>query len=232
MKRYVFIFLIVTIYLAFPWIHEEQGGSPILVAASSEAEQTTLYIYSNVSGFDVYYDGVHLYTVPSTEKYCWFYSVTPGRHTITLKKSGCTDVTESVDIVAGVKNEVTINMSCEFVDTDSDGVQDPQDDCYNPGCTIVDSSGCPQDSDGDGVTDCDDKCPLEYGEKGNGCPQSFPLSYIVLPAILIATITLIAVLIQRRKKQQKEPRISICPKCKNRVQEDLTTCPYCKSKLK
>ena len=80
--------------------------------------------------------------------------------------------------------------SCEYYvvqeDEDKDGVPDDQDNCYNPGCTIVDSQGCPRDSDGDGINDCDDNCPHEYGERSNnGCPTSVtdtPLPPTTTPA--------------------------------------------------
>jgi len=39
------------------------------------------------------------------------------------------------------------------LDVDEDGIHDEYDDCYNPGCTIVDAYGCPRDSDGDGIPD-------------------------------------------------------------------------------
>jgi outer membrane protein OmpA-like peptidoglycan-associated protein len=58
-------------------------------------------------------------------------------------------------------------------DTDEDGVPDPKDKCPGTpkGCP-VDASGCPLDSDGDGVIDCEDKCPNEKGTKeNNGCPD-------------------------------------------------------------
>jgi OOP family OmpA-OmpF porin len=36
----------------------------------------------------------------------------------------------------------------------------------------VDAQGCPKDSDNDGLNDCDDECPSEYGERRNdGCPE-------------------------------------------------------------
>jgi len=58
-------------------------------------------------------------------------------------------------------------------DKDNDGVNDDRDDCYNPGCTIVDSSGCPKDSDSDGVSDCEDDCPSEPGKSDfDGCPDT------------------------------------------------------------
>ena len=56
-------------------------------------------------------------------------------------------------------------------DRDKDGVTDDRDDCYNPGCTLVDSQGCPYDSDGDGVNNCDDHCKYSKGPaSNNGCP--------------------------------------------------------------
>jgi len=58
-------------------------------------------------------------------------------------------------------------------DTDEDGVPDPKDKCPNTpkGCP-VDENGCPLDSDGDGVIDCQDRCPTEAGSVDNeGCPD-------------------------------------------------------------
>ena len=141
-------------------------------------QTTTLVIYSNVYGFEVWYDGRHIFTTPADKDYCWFTNVYPGRHTITLKKSGCSDATVVVNIVSGVENEITINMSCGggggsgggTTDSDGDGVPDDKDRCGNPNCNIVDSSGCPRDSDSDGVNDCDDECPYEKGVASNkGC---------------------------------------------------------------
>jgi len=57
-------------------------------------------------------------------------------------------------------------------DKDNDGVTDDRDNCYNPGCTVVDSIGCPKDSDGDGINDCDDDCVYDRGPVSNdGCPE-------------------------------------------------------------
>jgi outer membrane protein OmpA-like peptidoglycan-associated protein len=58
-------------------------------------------------------------------------------------------------------------------DTDEDGVPDHKDKCPDTpkGCP-VDADGCPLDSDGDGVIDCEDKCPTEKGPaSNNGCPD-------------------------------------------------------------
>ncbi len=58
-------------------------------------------------------------------------------------------------------------------DTDEDGVPDHLDKCPDTpkGCP-VDEDGCPLDSDGDGVIDCEDRCPTEPGPASNdGCPD-------------------------------------------------------------
>jgi outer membrane protein assembly factor BamB len=58
-------------------------------------------------------------------------------------------------------------------DSDSDGVPDDEDQCYNPDCTLVDETGCPIDSDGDTIPDCEDECPEEAGiEEKRGCPEA------------------------------------------------------------
>lgn len=67
-------------------------------------------------------------------------------------------------------------------DTDEDGVADPKDKCPDTpkGCP-VDADGCPIDSDGDGVIDCEDKCPSVKGPaSNNGCPDWETLT---IPAI-------------------------------------------------
>jgi len=74
--------------------------------------QTTVFVYSNVCGFEVWWDGKHIFTTPSDKDWCWFYCVYPGKHTITLKKSGCADATVVVNVIAGIQNEFTINMNC------------------------------------------------------------------------------------------------------------------------
>jgi hypothetical protein len=68
------------------------------------------------------------------------------------------------------KFEVTYQV---YGDKDNDGVTDNLDDCYNPGCTKVNSNGCPKDSDGDSVDDCEDDCynPGCTKVNSNGCPK-------------------------------------------------------------
>ncbi|MBU6996622.1 MAG: thrombospondin type 3 repeat-containing protein [Theionarchaea archaeon] len=71
--------------------------------------------------------------------------------------------------------EWAATQASEEADRDSDGVPDTSDGCYNPGCSVVDSQGCPKDTDGDGVDDCDDRCLREAGPSTNyGCPESTP----------------------------------------------------------
>ncbi|KYK35563.1 MAG: hypothetical protein HXS48_20720 [Theionarchaea archaeon] len=109
-------------------------------------------------------------------------------------------------------------------DRDNDGVTDDQDNCYNPGCSIVDSRGCPKDSDSDGLDDCEDDCPTEYGEKSNdGCPTTsttstpstpaspttpessdLPLLLILLPVIAIPAIG-VPLLLRRRQGGRTVP---------------------------
>ncbi len=137
---------------------------------------TTLRIDSNVSNFQVWWNGVYNHTTPYN--YAILYNVPSGTHTVTLKKSGCSDASQTVTIIPGTANQVTINMSCgpggggtETPDIDGDGVPDDQDGCYNPDCNVVDSRGCPKDSDRDGLNDCEDRCPTEKGTPANdGCP--------------------------------------------------------------
>lgn len=51
-------------------------------------------------------------------------------------------------------------MCGDVVDSDGDGVNDPDDQCPDtPEGVRVNETGCPVDSDGDGVSDADDQCP-------------------------------------------------------------------------
>jgi hypothetical protein len=146
------------------------------VSSGGGPSGTTLRIESNVSNFQVYWNGVYHHT--TSLNYTILYSVPAGTHTVTLKKAGCTDASKSVTIIPGTANTVTINMDCgpgggevEVPDIDGDGVPDDEDRCYNPDCNIVDNRGCPKDTDRDGVNECDDRCPTEAGLPDNqGCP--------------------------------------------------------------
>ncbi len=60
------------------------------------------------------------------------------------------------------------------IDSDRDGVFDPQDKCPNsPAGYVVDANGCNIDSDKDGVLDPEDKCPntpAGFSVNTEGCP--------------------------------------------------------------
>ncbi len=141
-------------------------------------------------------------------------------------------------------------------DRDGDGVLNSSDQCYNPGCTIVDSQGCPKDTDGDGVVDCDDDCPSEYSTTSDGCPSpspsfSFSNTYMIaiLGAVIIIVVIIIIIFVVMQKKGKKKEvkrevgkkeeiteetkvRKIICPFCKNEIEEDWVSCPHCGTKLK
>jgi hypothetical protein len=64
------------------------------------------------------------------------------------------------------------SRGCPYGDDDEDGVSNDIDQCSNPECTIVDETGCPKDSDRDGIIDCQDDCPQESGDRKHfGCPE-------------------------------------------------------------
>jgi hypothetical protein len=70
------------------------------------------------------------------------------------------------------------NVPCDafelWDDDDFDAVPDGIDLCpQTPPDALVDLDGCAcfeVDSDGDGVDDCVDECPLEFGDYAFGCP--------------------------------------------------------------
>ncbi len=82
-----------------------------------------------------------------------------------------------LDAVVEVEKEVVD----EAVDTDGDGILDPDDACPNEPedvDTFEDSDGCPDpDNDADGILDTDDQCPLDAEdtdgfEDEDGCPDT------------------------------------------------------------
>jgi hypothetical protein len=121
---------------------------------------------------------------------------------------------------------VSSNDGCPVSsDSDNDGITDDKDDCYNPGCSIVDSRGCPEDSDGDGINDCEDDCPYDYGEKSNnGCPVTssptptvppssttpsssvFPAALIILQVIGIGAVIVLFMVRRQRKSIPSQTR--------------------------
>jgi heat shock protein HslJ len=70
-----------------------------------------------------------------------------------------------------IEKESPLCKPGQEADDDQDGIPNNSDRCYNPGCTIIDEHGCPRDTDGDGLPDCDDDCPGRAGDRANnGCP--------------------------------------------------------------
>jgi len=134
------------------------------------------------------------------------------------------------------------------VDSDGDGVPDSQDNCENPGCTIVDSQGCPKDSDEDGIIDCDDNCPSEYGATGDGCPStpfSFSNTYVIaiLGAVIIIVVIIIVIFVVTQKKgKKKEVKEKGLEKTEvkrevgkkeeiEKTKDRKIICPFCKNEI-
>ncbi len=158
----------------------DAGSKPCTYQVASSGGSGTagsLRIYNTTSGYDIYIDGAYFATALTST--VTVPNVPAGIHQVRLTKSGCTDVVETVTIVAGSTTSIHVSMACdgeppsaeEEEDDDGDGVPNNEDSCYNPDCNVVDSRGCPKDSDSDGVNDCDDDCPREKGSADNdGCP--------------------------------------------------------------
>ena len=85
----------------------------------------------------------------------------------------CAAAGGAVGIAAGATDEFSTAMAagagafliggaiCAYGDTDADGVKNYKDDCRGTVAGgIVDERGCEIDSDGDGVVDRLDKCPI------------------------------------------------------------------------
>lgn len=80
-----------------------------------------------------------------------------------------------------VVEEVVEDEPVDAVDTDGDGILDPDDACPNEPedvDTFEDNDGCPDpDNDADGILDTDDQCPLDAEdtdgfEDEDGCPDT------------------------------------------------------------
>lgn len=76
---------------------------------------------------------------------------------------------------------VVVDEPVDAVDTDGDGILDPDDACPNEPedvDTFEDNDGCPDpDNDADGILDADDQCPLDAEdtdgfEDEDGCPDT------------------------------------------------------------
>ena len=65
--------------------------------------------------------------------------------------------------------DVLFAESCEE-DSDGDGIPDCEDECPEQSGPRS-NDGCPEDSDGDGIPDGEDECPEQPGPRSNdGCP--------------------------------------------------------------
>ncbi|KYK38800.1 MAG: thrombospondin type 3 repeat-containing protein [Theionarchaea archaeon] len=133
----------------------------------------SLRIYCNISDYDIYIDGSYFATAATST--VTLPNLSPGVHQVRLTKSDCQDVVQTVTIQSGITTSIHVTMNCgqepTEEDEDGDGVPNAQDHCYNPECNLVDSRGCPKDTDNDGVNECEDDCPREKGPVANdGCP--------------------------------------------------------------
>ena len=97
------------------------------------------------------------------------------RDNITARRGLQSGVVHSVDILFGVTLALGRKKDepkpVEILDTDGDGILDPDDKCVaEPG--VPEFEGCPiPDTDGDGILDPDDKCVDEPGVVAyEGCP--------------------------------------------------------------
>ena len=135
----------------------------------------SLKIYNSTPQFKIYLDGSYMMTSPGAT--VTIHNITAGVHQLTLTKTNCDDVVETITIMSGMTTEIHVTMTCggqppSSEDDDGDGVENSEDSCYNPDCNIVDNNGCPKDSDNDGLNDCEDDCPRERGTPANdGCPE-------------------------------------------------------------
>lgn len=119
--------------------------------------------------YECYANGVSIGFVPNNSKLEYVAYGQPGD----VISFGCLIVSEtSLDPVGSftVIGNPTAVAPPPAVDSDGDGLYDPDDACpyvFGP----VNNAGCPLDSDGDGLYDSDDACPFEFGPSNNaGCP--------------------------------------------------------------
>jgi len=132
-------------------------------------ETGSVKIECNQPDFDIYLDDA--FVAHSETESARIDGIVGGGHTITIRKAGCKDYTRPVTITPGKTVTLQVELDCTIHDRDGDGVPDEEDQCNNPLCDIVDSSGCPLDGDNDGVNDCEDLCPTEQGNReSRGCP--------------------------------------------------------------
>jgi outer membrane protein OmpA-like peptidoglycan-associated protein len=95
---------------------------------------------------------------------------------------GVVDASDGCPIVAEDADQFQDEDGCPEDDNDADGLADRIDQCPNDAedtDSFEDDDGCPDfDNDKDKVADYpkpDDKCPNEYAETVDGCPQKYQL---------------------------------------------------------
>ena len=89
-----------------------------------------------------------------------------------------------VALSASLGIDVLFAESCEE-DSDGDGIPDCEDECpEQPGPRSND--GCPLDSDGDGIPDREDECPKQPGPRSNdGCPVRQQEDFVPEPGTIM-----------------------------------------------
>ncbi|MFZ5447000.1 MAG: OmpA family protein [Myxococcota bacterium] len=99
---------------------------------------------------------------------------------------GVVDDDDRCPITAEDRDGFEDDDGCPEPDNDDDQISDSKDRCADVAETIngwQDDDGCPDehpDVDGDGVDFIADRCPLEPGDKTDGCPH-LPFPALVLP---------------------------------------------------
>jgi OmpA-OmpF porin, OOP family len=103
---------------------------------------------------------------------------------------GILDKPDKCPLVAEDIDKFEDEDGCPDEDNDKDGLADRIDQCPNEAEDIdkfQDDDGCPDaDNDGDKVVDYptpDDKCPMEYAETPDGCPQKYTLIVVTAEKI-------------------------------------------------
>ncbi|MBI4510051.1 MAG: OmpA family protein [Deltaproteobacteria bacterium] len=98
---------------------------------------------------------------------------------------GIVDASDTCPLVPEDKDDFQDEDGCPEDDNDSDGLADAIDQCPNEAEDkdgFQDDDGCPDaDNDGDKVVDFptpSDKCPDQYAETPDGCPQKYQLIVI------------------------------------------------------
>jgi outer membrane protein OmpA-like peptidoglycan-associated protein len=97
-------------------------------------------------------------------------------------RDGLADLVDKCPLDPEDKDGFQDDDGCPDDDNDKDGLADKVDQCPNEAEDrdgFQDDDGCPDnDNDGDKVVDYpkpDDKCPNEYAETPDGCPQKYQL---------------------------------------------------------